>query len=134
MIWQVRGQVSLNIKIHWLIDWTVFYAVSAIFQPCNGGKSHRRCMSLMCHRNSILMYIDIFFATLEVERIFKYHFECRTETYLPILWRFWKRTAFAVILSISICYINSMQTYIIVFLTFRLRQFFNKSLRFSLPR
>ena len=66
----------------------------------------------MCHRNIILMYIDIFFATLEVERIFKCHFECRTETYLPILWRFWKRTVFAVILSISICYINSMQTYI----------------------
>ena len=23
-------------RIYWLIDWIVFYAVSAIFQPCNG--------------------------------------------------------------------------------------------------
>ena len=26
-----------NILIDWLIDWIEFYAVSAIFQPCNGG-------------------------------------------------------------------------------------------------
>ena len=26
-----------NTKCDWLIDWIEFYAVSAIFQPCNGG-------------------------------------------------------------------------------------------------
>ena len=29
-------------KIDWLIDWIVFYAVSAVFQPCNGGDPAQR--------------------------------------------------------------------------------------------
>ena len=30
---------SIDRLIDWLIDWIEFYAVSAIFQPCNGGKT-----------------------------------------------------------------------------------------------
>ena len=28
----------------WLIDWVVFYAISAIFQPYNGGKIHLKAI------------------------------------------------------------------------------------------
>ena len=44
-----RGSTVLSIQffsaiwadLDWLIDWIVFYAVSAIFQPCNGGHMGR---------------------------------------------------------------------------------------------
>ena len=44
--WQWRGEMNSSVvlmchpveeKFDWLIDWTDFYAVLAIFQPCNGG-------------------------------------------------------------------------------------------------
>ena len=41
-----KMNLLINWLIDWLIDWIEFYAVLAIFQPCNGGKTgltlHRR--------------------------------------------------------------------------------------------
>ena len=37
LLWLHLFQQVQAIMIDWLIDWIEIYAVSAIFQPCNGG-------------------------------------------------------------------------------------------------
>ena len=42
----VRSVAHWNLALFWLIDWIEFYAVLAIFQPCNGGDHKLNVISL----------------------------------------------------------------------------------------
>ena len=46
--------------LDWLIDWIVFYAVSAIFQPFNGGRCCYREMLNMSFKNKMKTFLLLF--------------------------------------------------------------------------
>ena len=93
-----KRDVHLWLIINWLIDWIVLYAISAIFQPYNGGTALKLVFDILVHLHKmynwcwcIVKYRHYITATLEMVITYCFHNECINQysSCSSSLWNFW---------------------------------------------